>query len=139
MAEKIINSRIIHKHETEENWLKATNFIPKQGEVVVYDIDSNYSYERFKIGDGVTVVSDLPFVFDNVTADDFGIYVQDAEPADAVDGDIWVDTASDPSVVGLVLPKVTAADNGKVLMVVNGTWQAVTLNMSIDANGVLSV
>ena len=62
MAEKNIKTRIIHKHDTEENWNKATNFIPKQGEIIVYDIDSTYNYERFKIGDGVTVVSSLPFV-----------------------------------------------------------------------------
>ena len=32
---------------------------------------------------------------DNVTADDFGVYVQDFEPDGAVDGDIWIDTASE--------------------------------------------
>lgn len=37
------------------------------------------------------------------------------------------------------LPAVTTADNGKVLMVVNGAWKAVDLNMSIDSNGVVSV
>ena len=30
MAEKIMKTRIIHKHDTEENWNKATNFIPKK-------------------------------------------------------------------------------------------------------------
>lgn len=61
MANKQFNSRIVHKHDTEANFNKATNFIPKQGEIIVYDIDSNYSYERFKIGDGVTKVTALPF------------------------------------------------------------------------------
>lgn len=62
MAEKTIkNGRIINKHDTEANWNKATGFIPYQGEVIVYDADEYYSYERFKIGDGVTVVTDLPF------------------------------------------------------------------------------
>lgn len=61
MAEKNVKTRIIHKHDTEENWNKATNFIPKQGEIIVYDNDSIYDYERFKIGDGVTNVNDLPF------------------------------------------------------------------------------
>ena len=37
------------------------------------------------------------------------------------------------------LPSVTATDNGKVLMVVGGAWQAVDITMSIDANGVVSV
>ena len=62
MSEKNIkNVRIIHKHDVEANWLKATSFIPKQGELIVYDIDDNYDYERFKIGDGTTLVNDLPF------------------------------------------------------------------------------
>ena len=62
MAEKNINARIIHKHDTEANWNLATNFTPKQGEIVVYDVDDTYTYERFKIGDGVTNVTSLPFV-----------------------------------------------------------------------------
>ena len=64
MAEKTFNSRIIHKHATEADWLKATNFYPKSGEIIVYDKDSAHSYERLKIGDGVTLVSNLPFVDD---------------------------------------------------------------------------
>ena len=61
MAEKILNTRLINKHDTEVNWLKATNFIPKQGEVIVYDVDENYPYERIKVGDGVCNVNELPF------------------------------------------------------------------------------
>ena len=60
--EKTLNSRIINKHDIETNWLKATNFVPKQGELIVYDIDDKYTYQRFKIGDGVTKVNDLPFI-----------------------------------------------------------------------------
>ena len=62
MAEKIINTRIINKHAVESDWLKAVNFTPKQGEFIVYDKDSTYNYERFKIGDGTTPVNDLEFV-----------------------------------------------------------------------------
>lgn len=61
MSEKILNSRIINKHDSAENWSKATNFTPKQGELIVYDIDSLHSYERIKVGDGITNVNDLPF------------------------------------------------------------------------------
>lgn len=61
MAEKNFNTRIVHKHDTEENWNKATNFIPKQGEIIVYDPDTNCRYSRMKIGDGIRNVSDLPF------------------------------------------------------------------------------
>lgn len=60
-TEKNISSRIINKHDTEVNWNKATNFTPKVGEIIVYDRDETYNYERFKIGDGVTAVANLPF------------------------------------------------------------------------------
>lgn len=62
MSEKTLNNiRIVHKHDIEANWLKAENFIPKQGELIIYDIDEFCSFERFKIGDGITNVNDLPF------------------------------------------------------------------------------
>ena len=62
MAEKKLNARIIHKHDIEENWLKATNFIPQKGEIIIYDADEKHMYSRMKIGDGVTIISQLPFV-----------------------------------------------------------------------------
>ena len=61
MSGKTFNVRLVNKHDVEANWLKAVNFVPKQGEIIVYDVDENYTYERFKIGDGTTLVSDLPF------------------------------------------------------------------------------
>lgn len=63
----VLNTRIQHKHDTEINWSKATGFIPKQGELIVYDIDDNYDYERIKIGDGVTNVNSLPFANEIIT------------------------------------------------------------------------
>lgn len=39
----------------------------------------------------------------------------------------------------LTLPTVTAADNGKVLMVVNGAWQLVDPTLTLDENGVVPV
>lgn len=67
------------------------------------------------------------------------VYVQDTEPTDAEEGALWVDTANEPAIMDQDLPVVTAADNGKVLMVVNGQYQLVDLALSADANGVLSV
>ena len=61
MAEKTIKSRIVHKHDSEANWNRATNFVPKQGELIIYDTDTNHSYARVKIGDVTTNVSSLPF------------------------------------------------------------------------------
>lgn len=57
-----INSRLRQKIDTEVNWNKATNFIPLDGEIIIYKADENYSYERIKIGDGETTVIDLDFV-----------------------------------------------------------------------------
>ena len=61
MSEKIFNTRIQLKHDTEINWAKALNFIPKAGEVIIYDADENYNYARLKIGDGITPINSLGF------------------------------------------------------------------------------
>lgn len=39
MSDKKSKTRIIHKHDTEENWNKAVNFIPQNGEIIIYDPD----------------------------------------------------------------------------------------------------
>lgn len=61
-TEKTISARMQMKTDTALNWSKAINFIPKKGEIIIYEADSDYSYERMKIGDGSTKVNDLPFV-----------------------------------------------------------------------------
>lgn len=70
MATKQINGRIILKHDTEENWLKATGFVPQIGEVVIYDTDAANSECRVKVGDGLRNVNDLPFLVDYITNDE---------------------------------------------------------------------
>ena len=67
MAEKTLNTRIVHKHDTEANWNLATNFIPKHGEFIIYDEDSSHSYKRIKIGNGTTKVINLPFTVAPIT------------------------------------------------------------------------
>lgn len=69
-TEKNVYSRIQHKHDIEANWIKASSFIPKQGEIIIYDVDEKYYYERIKIGDGVKNVNDLPFVNSIATNDE---------------------------------------------------------------------
>jgi hypothetical protein len=61
MSEKIIQTLHIQQHDTAKNWRAAKDYVPAKGQIIVYDIDKEYSYERFKIGDGVTLVNDLPF------------------------------------------------------------------------------
>ena len=85
------------------------------------------------------VSEQISTAINTTTADDFGVYVQATEPTGAVAGDIWIDTSKDPSFIVPTVPEATAADNGKVLMVVNGTYQLVNLNLSIDSNGVVSM
>ena len=58
---KDIAGRIILKHDIEANWNKAVTFVPKIGELIIYDPDDNYNYARIKIGDGKLTVTNLPF------------------------------------------------------------------------------
>ena len=59
-----IKSAFFHAKESEWKTEELNSYIPKQGEIVIYDIDDVYAYERFKIGDGVQNVNDLPFYND---------------------------------------------------------------------------
>ena len=59
--EKDIYGRLVQKNDIEANWNKATGFIPKKGELIIYNIDENFDYERIKVGDGITPVTNLPF------------------------------------------------------------------------------
>ena len=138
-TEKTISARMQMKTDTALNWSKAVNFIPKKGEIIIYEADSDYGYERMKIGDGSTKVNDLPFVIgakdwyqNNSTASDYiknrpGGYTVNY-PAlniewDGVIGDkVTVDAAgmkfvkvSDeiPKVERLVGGKVTFSDGGE--------------------------
>lgn len=77
MMNKEIFSRIQHKHDTKEHWALAANFVPKLGEIIIYDPDEPvyyydddgeeqlvpgiFPYSRFKIGDGKKTVSQLGF------------------------------------------------------------------------------
>lgn len=70
MAEKRMASRVQLKHDVEANWVLATNFTPKEGEVIIYDIDSTHDQPRIKIGDGSTNVNTLPFAVDEVALSD---------------------------------------------------------------------
>lgn len=78
--QKIV-TRLINKHDLEVNWQNNLSFAPLQGELIIYDrevdVDGNilelpsnrvvpYTYERFKIGDGSTLVNDLPFVDEHI-------------------------------------------------------------------------
>lgn len=60
MAEKTLNARVITKNDTKANWDKATNFVPKKGELIIYT-----DLLKVKVGDGATSVIDLPYANEN--------------------------------------------------------------------------
>ena len=65
-TEKTLKTRVVLKHDTEANWITAGNatnpFIPKKGEVIIYDPDGTHTYSRQKVGDGIKNINTLPFL-----------------------------------------------------------------------------
>ena len=129
MAQKNINARFQNKHDVEASWLNLTNFIPLQGEFIIYDPDENYTHPRVKVGDGVSDINALPFITDGEflkkTGDwmtgPFGL-TEDVGygtnlPIDGKEGQVFFlqDDSSSSSI-----PTPTEEDNGKFLRVVNG-------------------
>ena len=60
--EKIIKTRIMMKTDSQANWDRQINFIPLQGEIIIYSADDTHPFSRLKIGDGNTTVVSLPFI-----------------------------------------------------------------------------
>ena len=53
----MIKEQSFIKKDTSINWDKAKNFIPKENEVIIYT-----DLEKKKIGDGKSLLNELPFV-----------------------------------------------------------------------------
>lgn len=60
MADKTLKTRIQHKRGSLNDWNQATNFTPLDGELIVYN-EKNGTPPKFKVGDGATLVGNLPF------------------------------------------------------------------------------
>lgn len=70
MAEKLLNARFQQKTDTTVNWNKAgeKEFIPKKGEIIVYqDTTGSVTITKTKVGDGINIVTNLPFQETDVT------------------------------------------------------------------------
>ena len=65
-----MKARVSQLHKTEAEWNSMTNFVPMQGEFIIFDPDKQHKYARLKIGDGSTKLNELPFFIDS-TVDDF--------------------------------------------------------------------
>lgn len=61
MAEKSLQARIQNKIDLTANWAKATNFVPKKGEIIVYSDGGGTGIPKMKVGDGITKVGSLKF------------------------------------------------------------------------------
>ena len=71
MADKVLHARTVQIHDVEANWNRAVSFVPRRGEIVIYDVDKTHNVERFKIGDGTTTVVNLPFIIESSIQDFF--------------------------------------------------------------------
>lgn len=57
-----LKTRIVNTSGTEDQWEKVGNvFIPEPGEVIIYLPDTSHTYSRMKVGDGQTLLNQLPF------------------------------------------------------------------------------
>ena len=110
MATNTIKTRIQLKNDTEANWNKAINFIPLKGEVIIYSTDDSHPFSRLKVGDGVTTVNNLPFIY-----------------SDSLNNEIVIGTTSElnrdifyipkKGEIRLYLDKTTFEKNGSIITV----------------------
>lgn len=57
-----LDVRMIQKADTQEGWDANPLFVPFAAEFIVYKPDDTYPHSRLKLGDGVTPISQLPFI-----------------------------------------------------------------------------
>ena len=119
MAEKSIKARIVSRHDSEANWNKATGFIPKSGEVIIYSPDSTYAYSRIKVGDGITAAANLPFANNEYIIIDVSEQLNTESGSSQLSGTL---TSSQLAVIKANMSK-TALDVGGILVnFINGTY-----------------
>ncbi len=62
MDRRVLKGQVTHSHAPESTWIRALNFVPAKGELIVYEPDSRHKESRIKMGDGETLLNDLPFL-----------------------------------------------------------------------------
>jgi hypothetical protein len=60
-----MKARVSQLCKTEAEWSRLPDFVPLQGEVIVFSQDNKHKYARLKIGDGSTPLRNLPFFIDS--------------------------------------------------------------------------
>ena len=96
MPNKTFNVRLQVKKDTEDNW-NTNNPVLLANELII--VETNDFGDRFKIGDGTSTYSELPFqdenireLITNVEAGGAKIAVQSSQPSGQVSGDFWYQT-----------------------------------------------
>jgi hypothetical protein len=59
-----MKARISQLSKTESEWALLQDFVPLQGELIIFSPDRQYRYSRLKVGDGTSKLNDLPFFID---------------------------------------------------------------------------
>jgi hypothetical protein len=67
MKDSNMRARISQLHKTEGQWSLVPNFVPLQGEFIIFDPDEKHAYARLKVGDGSTPLRNLPFFIESAT------------------------------------------------------------------------
>jgi hypothetical protein len=133
-------ARTVHKHKTEKEWYldvyvaegsttKRNNpFIPLDGELIIFDPDENNPKKRFKFGDGVHNVIELPFV-------DYTLPISKGEESNSLQQDS--NQALSPNALALGLNSIAGGYGFHIIEAVDngdgtGTY---TIGESIDVNG----
>lgn len=112
--EKIEKARMQQKHDVATNWNNIEEFVPKPGEIIVYDKDENVSKQSIKIGDGETPIGELSFITGE-------IYTSKKEPKNAGEGAVWI----------------TLDDNIPAEIPENGEVSSVNSNWNVNIEGQL--
>lgn len=96
MTEKEIKTRVQQKTDTLNNWEKATSFVPKKGEIIIYS-----DIKKFKVGDGTSFLTNLDF-FENLE----NLELITVDDIDAICGDLSLD-------VNMTLTNFSVTDDGQ--------------------------
>jgi hypothetical protein len=124
LGDKLYHIKTIPFHATEAEWSQI-NYIPKDGEIIVYDKDATHTYTRFKIGDGATQVSLLqysmvsPIELANAIAS-AGLLKR------AIVDELPLPSAADENTIYMKkITSLVASNSYEEWMVISGTWELI--------------
>lgn len=111
-------------HATEAEWL-VSDYIPKQGELIVYDADTETLYSRYKTGDGITKANALPFSL--VTQKEFEIFQNQLSSAGLLKREI-VNTLPETGaedIIYMVKASLITNDSYDEWMYIDNSWELI--------------